>query len=196
MSTITNTAQAVTINAATLRDLLTGTSQFADSGRNAVATLNGVALSAAGGELRAVATDRYRLLVGSAPVGEGDLLDQAILPLASVKAILADIKEMNQEVTISRVADIVSVSVAGNSRTISLIDGIFPPYEQLFSSERVSTGEITINPAFMAAVAKVPSDSKQLAVTFQLNGDNKPVQFTVTHETIAWRGVIMPMRKK
>lgn len=200
MDTMTDTMQTVTVSADTFRDLLTGTALFMDTSKDAMPRLSCIYLSITGGEIKAHATDRYRLITGTMK-GEGELGDIAIRS-NDVKSILADLKTlpkgkfMRHEITLSRAGDILTVTIGSSSRTVYLAGETFPPYEHLFSNTRLSVEKITFNPNFMAILAKVPTDSKTGQLTVEFNGDVKPIQFTIPHDSVKWRGLIMPMRIK
>ena len=66
MTTATLTNQKVTLSAAVLYDLLTGAAIAADSAKDAQARLGAVYLVAEDNKLTATATDRYRLVEGTA----------------------------------------------------------------------------------------------------------------------------------
>lgn len=199
MNTMTDTMQTATVSADTFRDLLTGTALFMDTSKDAMPRLSCIYLSITGGEIKANATDRYRLITGTMK-GEGELGDIAIRS-NDVKSILADLKAlpkgkfMRHEITLSRAGDILTITIGSSSRTVYLAGETFPPYEHLFSDKHVAVDEMSFNPNFMATIGKVPS-TRQDQVIVRFNGKDKPIQFTVPSDDISWRGLIMPMRIK
>jgi hypothetical protein len=200
MDTITkeNMLQTVTAKACDIADLLIGASVAADKGKNAVDSLAAVYLSATGGQIKACASDRYRLIAGVLE-GEGESeLSPSAIRLGDLKNILAAIKseKVAREITFTRAGDSLSVAIGGTSLTVQLSTGTFPPYEHLIPSESVPVNGISFNPAFMADFAKIPTSNKAgVMLTMEFSGDRKPIKVTIPHDRIEWAALLMPMRK-
>jgi len=191
------TLESVTAKASDIADLLTGASVAADKGKSAVDSLAAVYLSATGGQIKACASDRYRLIAGVlAKEGEGELSPSAIR-LSDLKNILAAIKseKVSREITFTRAGDTLSVAIGGTSLTVQLGTGTFPPYEHLIPSESVAVEGISFNPSYMADFGKVPTSNKAGAMlTMEFSGERKPIKVTIPHDTITWAALLMPMR--
>ena len=200
--------QELTLNALDVLDLFAGTSLMAHQKEDLLA-LNCVALSAAGGLVKAVSTDRFKLLIGEITLDDTNLiLDQIQIPLESVKRIIATLKALPKRmvkiptITFTRAGDVLSVTVAAleNSSTITITLGArgerdFPAYDHLFPADKVAVDGIAFNPNFMALYGKVPtSNSSGTILNFTFHGENKPATIKIPHDRITWRGLIMPMR--
>jgi DNA polymerase III sliding clamp (beta) subunit (PCNA family) len=200
----TGTLQGVSVKANDLLDLLTGAAIAAHS-KSDLPTLNGVRLEIKGGKLVAFATDRYRLLVGELE-SEGDLTD-SLIPLADIKRIITALKALDKAdlsrelVSLTRAGDILTVAIKGSTLSVNIPEGQTPPpYEHLFTGEPAAISEIQLNADYLAAFAKVPSSGGGQLFTFTgadtVSGKVrvKPIKVKINHDTINWRGLLMPMR--
>lgn len=192
--------QGLTAKACDIADLLTGVSLAADKGKAGLPTLAAVYLSATGGKIKAVATDRYRLIAGTIATETEAELARSPISLVDVKNILAAIKACKGagEITFTRAGDSLSVAIGGTSLTISLVEGgVLPPYEHLIPTELVAVEGIAFNPSFMADFGKVPTSNKSGAMLkAQFAGESKPIKVTIPHDSIEWVAILMPMRIK
>ena len=199
------TLQGVSVKANDLLDLLTGAAIAAHS-KSDLPTLNGVRLEIKGGKLVAFATDRYRLLVGELE-SEGDLTD-SLIPLADIKRIITALKALDKAdlsrevVSLTRAGDILTVAIKGSTLSVNIPGGQTPPpYEHLFAGEPAPISEIQLNADYLAAFAKVPGGGKA-GQRFIFTGSStvagkvivKPIRVIIPHDTINWRGLLMPMR--
>ena len=203
----TGTLQGVAVKASDLLDLITGAAIAAHS-KSDLESLNGVYLKAEGGKLTAFATDRYRLLVGElAAEGESEL-SSSLIPLADIKRIIAALKGLSkidlsrEVVSLTRAGDILTVAIKGGTLTVSIPNvQTAPPYEHLFAGDPAPISEIHLNADFVAAFAKVPGGGKA-GQRFIFTGSStvagkvivKPIKVMIPHDTINWRGLLMPMR--
>jgi DNA polymerase III sliding clamp (beta) subunit (PCNA family) len=201
----TGTLQGVSVKASDLLDLLTGAA-IAAHPKSDLESLNGVRLEIKGDKLVAFATDRYRLLVGELE-SEGELTN-SLIPLADIKRINAALKALNKAelsrevVSLTRAGDILTVAIKGSTLTVIIPEGQTPPpYEHLFTGEPAAISEIHLNADFIAAFAKVPGGGKA-GQRFIFTGSStvagkvivKPIRVMIPHDTINWRGLLMPMR--
>jgi hypothetical protein len=201
----TGTLQGVSVKASDLLDLITGAAIAAHS-KSDLESLNGVRLEIKGGKLVAFATDRYRLLVGELE-SEGDLTD-SLIPLADIKRIITALKALDKAdlsrevVSLTRAGDILTVAIKGSTLSVNIPGGQTPPpYEHLFAGEPAPISEIQLNADFLAAFAKVPGGGKA-GPRFIFTGSStvagkvmvKPIKVMIPHDTINWRGLLMPMR--
>lgn len=202
----TGTLQGVSVKACDLLDLISGAA-IAAHPKSDLLTLNGVYLKSEGGKLTAFATDRYRLIVGElAGEGEGEL-SNTLIPLADIKRIITTLKALNkldlgrEVVSLTRAGDILTVAIKGSTLTANIPDSKCPPYEHLFTSEPAAISEIHLNADYLAAFAKVPGGGKA-GQRFIFTGSDtvsgkvivKPVKVLIPHDSINWRGLLMPMR--
>lgn len=200
------TLQGVTVKACDLLDLISGAAIAAHS-KSDLESLNGVYLKSEGGKITAFATDRYRLIVGElAGEGEGEL-SNSLIPLADIKRIITALKALTKSdlgrevVSLTRAGDILTVAIKGSTLTANIPDNKCPPYEQLFTSEPAAISEIHLNADFIAAFAKVPGGGKT-GQRFIFTGSDtvagkvivKPIKVLIPHDSINWRGLLMPMR--
>ena len=199
----------VTISADLFRDLLAGASVAAHAKEDLTA-LNGVNIRVIDGELRVTATDRFRAIIGETSLESGEL-DPVTIPLASVKKIIAALKALPKRtirpitVSLFRAGDILTVSISaaslespGDSFSIYLPGANFPgpeTLEKLWDSEKIALSEFSLNAEFLASFAKVPGSNKALN-KFTFHGENKPVTVEIPHDSIKWRGLLMPVRIK
>lgn len=199
------TLQGVSVKANNLLDLLTGAAIAAHS-KSDLKSLNGVYIKSEGGKLTAFATDRYRLIVGElAGEGEGEL-SNSFIPLTDIKRIISTIKDLKKAdlgrevITITRAGDLMTVIACGSILTITIPGENCPPYEHLFTGEPAAISEIQLNADYLAAFAKVPSSGGGQLFTFTgadtVSGKVrvKPIKVKINHDTINWRGLLMPMR--
>ena len=202
----TGTLQGVAVKASDLLDLISGAAIAAHS-KSDLKLLNGVYLKSEAGNLTAFATDRYRLIVGElAGEGEGEL-SNSLIPLADIKRIITALKALSKAdlgrevVSLTRAGDILTVAIKGSTLSVNIPDNKCPPYEQLFTSEPAAISEIHLNADFLAAFAKVPGGGKA-GQRFIFTGSDtvsgkvivKPIKVLIPHDTINWRGLLMPMR--
>jgi DNA polymerase III sliding clamp (beta) subunit (PCNA family) len=177
-----------------LLELLEGVSTHAGRDKS-LPTLNAVEIEGGGGLLVARATDRYRLIEGGARALDGSL-DKALISLEDIKRIIALTKAHKaHRVGLTRIANALTVSALGDSLTVTLLEGKFPPTAHLFDK---SEGEpsaiegVAFNPALMADYAKIAG--KGAAIKLYFTGEGKPMRVRITSDTITWRALLMPMR--
>ena len=194
----TGTLQGVSVKASDLLDLITGAAIAAYS-KSDLESLNGVYVKSEGGKLTAFATDRYRLIVGEvAGEGEGELSNN-LIPLTDIKRIITALKALSkvdlsrEVVSLTRAGDILTVAIKGSTLSVNISDSKCPPYEHLFTGEPAAISEIHLNADYLAAFNKVPGGGKE-GQRFIFTGDRKPIKVNIPHDTINWRGLLMPMR--
>lgn len=197
MSTIEQTTTSlnyVELEGGLLLELLEGVSTHAGRDKT-LPVLNSVQIEAAGGLLIARATDRYRLIEGSARTLDGSL-DAALISLDDIKRTIALVKAHKAHlINLTRIGDAITVSSLGDSVTFTLLDGNYPPTAQLLSdSEREPSAidSVAFNPAFIADYAKIAGKGAAIKVYF--TGAGKPMRIRITSDTINWRALLMPMR--
>ena len=185
---------SVSVQGLTLLELLEGASTHADKGKSALHALNSVQLeSESAGYLVARATDRYRLIEGKIE-GEGHL-DHTLISLDDVKRVMETIKSNKlARVTLTRIGDLLTVSLDGSSLTLNVLDANYPnSFDDLLNkSERERLGETSFNPAYFADYAKIAG--KGNAVRVEFTGERKPIIIHLPVTKVTWRALLMPMR--
>ena len=202
MSTIEQTREgagvsyALEVEGESVRELLEGAITHAHKDKDILA-LNAVMLEGEGGYLTARATDKYRLIVGKIEVIEGEL-SPSLVSLSDIKRIVALSKDykLSGRVSLNRIGDLLTVSVNGNSITLTIVEANYPPsFDDLLNKGEVTAIEtIAFNPAFFADYAKIVGKGVQVKVTF--NGENKPITIGLVGDKVEWKALLMPMRFK
>jgi DNA polymerase III sliding clamp (beta) subunit (PCNA family) len=184
------------IAGAQLLELLEGVSTHAGKDKS-LPTLNAVEIEGGGGAFTARATDRYRLIDGQVRALEGSL-DKALISLEDIKRIITLAKAHKPNlVNITRLGNALTVSSLGDSLTVTLLEGTFPPTEDLFNKsegEPSAVEGVAFNPALMADYAKIAG--KGAGIKLYFTGEGKPMRVRITSNTINWRALLMPMRYK
>lgn len=213
VETLSTVVPGFAIAAHTFRDMLTG-ALLAASKDDTLPSIATVLLEWNGGELRAVSTDRYRLVVATvvaqdsvgytsdtnlyAPNGEGSVLLNRGEVAELVKALPKMGKRAAPEsVRVSVLGDSVLMEGEGWSRTLTVMLGDFPKYRTLIpGDDNVSAIEtIAVNPSFLADIAKIPSE-RNTPVRFRFVHENKPMLATLqgTNGVSEYLYLLMPVR--
>jgi DNA polymerase III sliding clamp (beta) subunit (PCNA family) len=184
----------VEVEGESLLTLLEGVSSHASKDKS-LPVLNAVQLEGEGGAITARANDRYRLIEGTIQALDGRL-DVSLISLDDIKKVITLLKAHKvHRVQLSRIGDTLTVSALGDSMTVTLLEGKYPPVEQLLSDsekEPVSVEGMAFNPAFLADYAKIAGKSKGIKLYF--HGENKPMRVRITGDKVTWRALLMPMR--
>jgi len=174
--------------------LLEGVSSHAGRDKS-LPTINAVQLESEGGAIVARATDRYRLIEGTLHALDGRL-DASLISLDDIKKVITLLKAHKlHRVQLSRIGDTLTVSSLGDSMTVTLLEGNYPPVQQLLSdSEKDPVGVegMAFNPAFMADYAKIAGKGEGIKVYF--HGEMKPMRVRITGHKVTWRALLMPMK--
>jgi DNA polymerase III sliding clamp (beta) subunit (PCNA family) len=184
---------SLTVKAITVVELLEGAITHADKGKSALRALNSVQLLGGAGQLIARATDRYRLIEGRVE-GEGHL-DHSLVALDDIKRVISLAKDSKYALlTLTRVGDLLTVSVSGSAITLQLLSENYPNSfsDLLNKEERANLGVISFNPAFMADYAKIVGKGNAIKVEFQ--GEGKPMMVALKGDKVEWKALLMPMR--
>jgi DNA polymerase III sliding clamp (beta) subunit (PCNA family) len=185
---------ALEVEGGLLLELLEGVSSHASKDRH-FRNLNAVEVEGGGGLLIARATDRYRLIEGGARALDGSL-DKALVSLDDTKRIIALVKAHKaHRIGLNRIANALTVSALGDSLTVTLLEGAFPPTSELFAKsegEPVAVEGVAFNPAYFTDYAKIAG--KGAAIKIYFTGEGKPMRVRITSDTINWRALLMPMR--
>ena len=177
-----------------LLELLEGVSTHAGKDKS-LPTLNAVHIESEGGLFKAKATDRYRLIEASLPSLDGRL-EPSLISLEDIKRTITLCKAHKaNRVQFSRIGDTITVSSLGDAITFTLLDGTFPPTEDLFAKSEgdpVAVEGVAFNPALMADYAKIAG--KKAGIKIYFTGEGKPMRVRITGNEINWRALLMPMR--
>ena len=205
MDTMTDQGLALTIKPALLNDLLTGALVAADKSPLPPHALYSVLLVSDGQTLTATATDKYRLITGSVAVTGGAFT--ALVSGHDITRLINLAKdqagESGADLTLSLIGDLFTVSGTYNTITAKVMSERYPPYEHLFTRKVAvikpapveNTGiTIGLNSKLLATFDKVPH-SKGAPMTLDLVSGNEPILIKIDHAAIAWRAILMPMRK-
>lgn len=188
---VTNT---LTTKASDVIELLDGVITHAAKGKDAPHALNSVQLLGGNDGLMARATDRFRLIEGKID-GEGHL-DHTLITLDDTKRLIELLKGNKLAlVSFNRLGDLLTISAAGSSLTLNILDANFPnSFADLFSKAEnsVAINKANFNPAYFSDYAKIAGKGNAVSVTF--TGDNKPMMIGVKGNKVKWRALLMPMR--
>ena len=184
----------VEVEGESLLTLLEGVSSHASKDKS-LPTLNAVQIESEGGDLIARATDRYRLIEGTLKSLDGRL-DPSLVSLDDTKRLITLCKAHKaNRVQLSRIGDTLTVSSLGDAITFTLLEGKYPPTQELFAKSEsvpVAVEGVAFNPAFMADYAKIAGKGAAIKVYF--TGEGKPMRVRITGDAVAWRALLMPMR--
>lgn len=201
------------IAAHTLRDVLTG-ALLASSKDDTLPTIATVLLEWNATELRAVSTDRYRLMVVTvvaqdsvgynsdtnlyAPDGAGTALLNRNELTELVKALPKMGKRAKPEsVRVSLLGGSVLVEGDGWSRTLTVMLGEFPKYRTLIPGEDNfgAVDGVAYNPRFFADIAKIPSE-RNAPVKLRFTTAHKPMVATLpgVNGVSEYLYLLMPVR--
>lgn len=204
MSTATEQGQKVqtfTVKSQPLAELLKGA--VAVTGGPDLPALNAVSISLKDGRMVATATDRYRMAEGSIPLenepgseedkGEGGNL---LVRVADVKRIVDLLPKRGAwPVIFSRVSDVLSVAVGGDSLTVTLSADKFPESAHIWATtegQPVPLDRIGVTPGLMGGFEKVVG--KKVAITWTFHGERKPMRSDYSGGDVAWRLLLMPAK--
>jgi DNA polymerase III sliding clamp (beta) subunit (PCNA family) len=185
---------SVTVAAVDLLELLEGASTHADKGKNSLRALSSVEIWGESGRLSARATDRYRAIVGEI-AGEGADLAPSLIALDDIKRVISLAKDSKlARITLTRVNNLLTVSVSGSAITLELLNENYPPsFDNLFDKGEPSPMEmIAINPLFMADYGKIVAKGDPVKLEFR--GASMPIHIGLKGNAVEWRALLMPMR--
>lgn len=162
--------------------------------------LFGVYLWREGGKIKAVATDRYRLIVGeieSEGEGESSPVRLAYDDAKALVSTLSKEKKGFSRVEITLAGDILSAKVGASSLTFTTYADELPPYAHLFpqeGAEPMAMPHVSFNPSFFADYGKIAGKKAQVIV--RQYGENKAFEIVLDGdlEKVTWRALLMPMR--
>ena len=185
------------VEAKTFHALLSGALTHASKDET-MPKIFGIYLSAEGSKVKAMATDRFRLIEGEIE-GEGEGESAPIrLAYDDAKALISTLsKEKRGRVELTLAGDLVSVKVGGSTLTYTAHADTPPPYAHLFpgqGAEALAMPHISFNPTYFSDYGKIAGKKAQViirqyqadrAYEIVLNGDLNGV---------SWKALLMPMR--
>jgi DNA polymerase III sliding clamp (beta) subunit (PCNA family) len=195
----------ITISAETLRDALAGAS-VATSKDKTLPAFTCVKVTPTPSGLEFAATDRFILVSGEiVPDGEANTWQEfdTLLDADTVKRFIAALKDAlkthKHGLIVKLVLDGDTITLTGLGDGASVSSGVayggFPRYASLFPDTFSEIESICLNPELFARVAKIPM-VKDGQNEFKFAGSVKPVTVVVPHVTVAWRVILMPLRKQ
>lgn len=185
------------VEAKALHALLAGALTHAHKGED-LPRLNGVYLWREGGKIRAVATDRFRLIVGEIESeGEGES-SPIRLAFDDAKTLVSTLsKEKRGKVELTLAGDLVSVVVGGSTLTYTAHADDFPPYAHLFPAEGVepiAMPYISMNPTYFADYGKIVGKRAQVVVKQYKENHAYEIDLRGDLGGVSWKALLMPMR--
>lgn len=162
--------------------------------------LNGIYLWREGSKVKAMATDRFRLIEGEIESeGEGES-SPIRLSYADAKALISSLsKEKRGRVEVTLAGDLVSVTLSGSTLTFTAHADTPPPYAHLFPTEEMKAKviefpHVSFNPSFFADYAKIIGKSGHVIVR-QYKADHAyEIDLRGDLGGVTWRALLMPMR--
>lgn len=205
-----NTVKATQQDTATLQlghalELLEGALTHASKDKG-LPVLNAVRVEAGEGQLSAIGCDRFRLIQGKVEC-EGEL-SPSLVSAEDIKRIISLFKGEGKgmdtlPVSLSRVGDMLTVSVRGNAVTVNLVAGKYPDTAYLLAGgeDESPMPHISFNPALMADYAKIAGRGSKGAIGVRLafRGEKKPIDIIFAGNSavkVEWRAILMPMSWK
>lgn len=186
----------INLPAGDLLDLLTG-AIIATERDKSLPTLTGINLVSDGESLTATATDRYRLITGKIKASGSPFT--ALLQNTDAAKVIAALKPIAKRndprpISLELGNNELLVATPESTFTFHLLLGTFLPFEHLLAMEPAESGKMAFNCQFLGDLWKIPGAGKNVPVIFTFHGNSKLVTFTVAHDSIEWRGGVMPMR--
>ena len=172
----------VELEGESLLELLEGVSSHAGKDKS-LPTLNAVHIESEGGLFKAKATDRYRLIEGSLQTLDGRL-EPSLISLEDIKRVITLCKAHKaNRVQLSRIGNTITASSLGDALTFTLLDGNFPPTEDLFSKSEgdpVAVEGVAFNPALMADYAKIAGKKAAIKLYFTHYSPSFTIYLTIS----------------
>ena len=186
----------INLPAGDLLDLLSG-AIIATGKDRTLPTLTGINLVSDGETLTATATDRYRLITGKIKASGSPFT--ALLQNRDAEKVITALKPIAKRkdprtISLELGTNELLVVTPESTFTFRLLDGTFPPFERLLTMEPADSGKMAFNCQFLGELWKIPGAGKNVPVIFTFHGNSNLVTFTVAHDSIEWRGGVMPMR--
>lgn len=201
MDTMTDTLTSIEISASTALDLFAGAAVIADNKQSKnLPVLYSVYLSAADSRLTLKASDRYRLIVGDTDATISGRITDAAISLPDTQRLIKFVKDSSKHngfnLFLTIAGNMLTATIGSDSLTLPVELGITTPLnnesvDKLLNAPMESVAEIGVSAAYIASFNKVPGDNGRLGLKFR---GNKQIQIEISHATIQWTALLMPMR--
>lgn len=158
----------------------------------------GIYLSAEGGKVKAMSTDRFRLIEGEIEgEGEGES-DPIRFAYDDAKSLISTLsKEKMGKVELTLAGDLVSIVVGGSTLTYTAHADTPPPYAHLFPNETMKPIDfpyVSMNPIYFADYGKIAGKKAQVIIR-QYQADRAyEVILEGDLQGVEWKALLMPMR--
>ena len=186
------------VEAKDLHALLSGALTHASKDES-LRALNGVYLWREGSKVKAMSTDRFRLIEGEIE-GEGEGESSPIrLAYDDAKSLISSLSKVKGygKVELTLAGDLVSAVVGGSTLTYTAHADTPPPYAHLFPSEDMKAIDfpyVSMNPSFFADYAKIIGKKGQVVIR-QYKADHAyEIILKGDLEGVSWKALLMPMR--
>lgn len=161
------------------------------------------------GELVATSTDRYRMHEGRTTVAlhDDEQGGQALVDRRDVEAVVKALPKpvnhrgMAPDAAVRLDGDKLVVECGGSTHRLPVVDATFPKVAAFWPADdnRAMVDGVTVNPAFVADLAKVPT-GKGKYWTWNFTASTRGVGPALVrpapgeeHPAIAWRALVMPV---
>jgi DNA polymerase III sliding clamp (beta) subunit (PCNA family) len=191
------TITSATIEAKAFHALLSGALTHASKDET-LSKLNGIYLWREGSKVKAMSTDRFRLIEGEIEgEGEGES-DPIRFAYDDAKSLISTLsKEKRGKVELTLAGDLVSIVVGGSTLTYTAHADTPPPYAHLFPNETMKPIDfpyVSFNPIFFADYGKIAGKKAQVIIR-QYQADRAyEVILEGDLQGVSWKALLMPMR--
>lgn len=182
------TNNMIDIKASTLSALLSGASCATDNTKHAPEFARVINLKLDNGTLRAAATDKFIMALGSVSEFDPRLSGNAYLMPDTVKAILTMLKPLKDNWV--SVAYDNGLVIGGNTFRHDPIS--YPDLDKVIPTEfaGLDNNVIRLDPKLLGRICKATSET----IAWQFAGEFKPMLGTANDNLISWQLMIMPCR--
>jgi DNA polymerase III sliding clamp (beta) subunit (PCNA family) len=184
------------VEAKTFHALLSGALTHASKDET-MPKLFGIYLSAEGGKVKAMATDRFRLIEGEIE-GEGEGESAPIrLAYDDAKALISTLSKEKGKVELTLAGDLVSVKVGGSTLIYTAHADTPPPYAHLFPGQDqtpIDMPYISLNPSYFADYGKIAGKKAQVIVKQYKENHAYEIVLNGDLNGVSWKALLMPMR--
>ena len=195
-------SDTLSLSAPVFLDLITGALVCTDK---SLPTLAAIYLERGENSLSATSTDRYRLINGTIELEGSSNQWSAIISRKDSERLIAALKSALKasplrEITLTLDSGALSVTIGADTLTLYLLEDKFPPYAHLMEGKPAPVESVAYDPKLLGEFSKVPASAatkkSKAALLITFTGDGKPALVSIAHDSIQWRGLVMPMRTK
>ena len=162
--------------------------------------LYGIYISAEGSKVKAMSTDRFRLIEGEIE-GEGEGESSPIrLAYDDAKSLISSLSKVKGygKVELTLAGDLVSAVVGGSTLTYTAHADTPPPYAHLFpteGAEPIAMPHVSFNPTFFSDYGKIAGKRAQVIVKQYKENHAYEIVMNGDLKGVSWKALLMPMRK-